>query len=210
MSKNLIDYKESEFEDFAALFGPGEVPGYLSHEDMQALEELCALLPKSGTLVEVGSFLGKSAVEFSKNFEKLQKNYTIICIDSFNAPIGVLERLLREADFEVPAGKIDNLDMFKYYTQNQKNIFPVTGFFNEKFVFPSKVEAVFEDSTHTLSYLNYALPFWWEHISSGGILSGHDYGGEVRTAVDIFAAIRRLPVHTFQDKQSSIWYIRKS
>jgi hypothetical protein len=205
---NSTDYQEPKFEDFAPLFGPGNVPGYLSQQDMEAISDLCKLLPDTGTLVEVGSFLGKSSVEFSKNFTKLQKDYTIVCIDSFNSPIHILEQLLIQAAFVVPTGCPNNLEMFKHYTRDYKNIFAVTGFFDREFSFPGMIDAVFEDSTHSIEYLNYALPFWWRHLSTGGILSGHDYLDEVRTAVDLFAALNRLEVKTFSDA-SSIWYIEK-
>ena len=209
MSNNLIDYIKPKFEDFAPLFGSGDVPGYLSEDDMQSLTALCELLPVTGTMVEVGSFLGKSAVEFSKNLTNLNKDYTIICIDSFNSPIEILNQLLLNADFTIPKEVFSHLEMFKYYTKEYKNIFSVTGFFNQHFVFPQQVDLVFEDSTHSLQYLNHALPFWWKHIKPGGILSGHDYRQEVRTAVDIFAALNKLEVKTFNNN-SSIWYVEKS
>lgn len=209
MEKNFIEYIEPKFEDFAELYGPGDVPGYLSQGSMEVIKDLCIELPDSGILVEVGSFLGKSAVEFAENFNKLNKDYKILCIDSFNSPIGILTKLLEDADFVVPTGISNNLDMFKHYTKNYKNIFPVTGFFNSKFDFPTKVQIVYDDSTHDLDYLNHALPFWWEHIVDGGILSGHNYDGTVRTAVDIFAGLCGLPVQTFLEKQSKFWFIRK-
>ena len=198
----------SKLEDFAPLFGPGDVPGYLTDGDMFALNQLCEMLPVTGTVVEIGSFLGKSAVEFSKNLTNLNKDYTIVCIDSFNSPVEVLNQLLQDANFVVPENIASNLEMFKHYTKEYKNIFPVTGFFNQSFVFPSAVEAVFEDSTHSLEYLTYALPFWWKHIIPGGIMAGHDYDGEVQIAVDVFAALNRLTVKSFDN--SSIWYLEKS
>lgn len=189
--------------NFARLFGPGDVPGYLGESDMSAIAEICRLLPAQGVIVEVGSFLGKSSVEWAKNLP----GHTIICIDSFNAPLDALEKLLIDGDFVLPDDVHDNLSMFKHYTRSYPNIRPVQAFFNEKFDFPATVDLVFEDSTHSLKYLNHALPFWWSHIKSGGILAGHDYAREVSTAVDIFAALNNLSVNTFQD--STVWYIKK-
>jgi hypothetical protein len=86
---------------------------------------------------------------------------------------------------------------------------PVTAFFDADFVFPSKTNLVFEDSTHEQKYLSYALPFWWDTTCAGGILSGHDYTMRaVQHAVDLFAALNKLTVKTFD--QSSIWYIEKN
>lgn len=199
------NYIKPKYEDFVQLFGPGDTPGYLTDGDMSAINLLCQLLPSQGLIVEIGSFLGKSAVEWAKNLP----GHTIICIDSFNSPADILQRLLIEADFILPEGDfIDQLSMFKHYTKSYPNIRPVQTFFNQDFDFPCQVNLVFEDSTHTLKYLNCALPFWWSRVKPGGILCGHDYINEVAAAVDIFAAINHLKVSTFAN--SSVWAIQKS
>lgn len=204
MSKESI---HSQRTDFADLFGPGDVPGYLTNDDIDAISQLCARLPvDNGVLVEIGTFLGKSAVEWAKH---LDKSYNIICIDSFNSPKEILDDLLMQADFTIPEGCYTQLDMFKHYTNKYSSIVPVTAFFDRDFVFPGVADLVFEDSTHSQQYLSHALPFWWNTIRIGGILSGHDYTMRpVQQAVDLFAAINKLSVKTF--KQSSIWYIEKN
>lgn len=193
--------------DFVDLFGPGDVPGYLTDGDIMAISQLCKLLPTNdGVIVEVGTFLGKSAVEWAKN---LNTSYNIICIDSFNSPKEVLDDLLVQADFIIPEDCQTQLDMFTHYTNKYPSIVPVTAFFDADFVFPGVADLVFEDSTHSQQYLSYALPFWWSKIRKGGILSGHDYTmREVQQSVDIFAAINKLSVKRFN--QSGIWYIEKN
>lgn len=200
---NDSEYIKPKYSDFAQLFGPGDVPGYLTDGDMSAIAEISQLLPAQGLVVEVGSFLGKSSVEWAKNLP----GHTIICIDSFNAPIDILQQLLIAGDFVPPEDVHDNLSMFRHYTKDYPNIRPVQVFFNDRFDFPAQADLVFEDSTHTLKYLNQALPFWWSHVKAGGILAGHDYSREVAAAVDIFAALNNLSVNTFE--HSSIWYIKK-
>lgn len=196
-----------ERKNFASLFGPGDVPGLLTDGDMMAIRELSTMLPESGLLVEIGCFLGKSSVEWARNINEQGKKYKIICIDSFNSPEEILQDLLIEADFVPPKHAKSQLEMFRYYTIDYPNIKPIKTFFNQSFIFPAKPTLVFEDSTHTQAYLTYALPFWWRHIDTGGILCGHDYGGEVQTAVDLFSALNDLEVETFDN--SSIWYIKK-
>lgn len=200
---NTPEYIKPKYDDFAQLFGPGDVPGYLTDGDIEAIAELSTQLSSTGLVVEVGSFLGKSSVEWAKNLP----NHTIMCIDSFNAPIDILNQLLTDGDFTPPVGPTNNVELFKHYTQSYTNIKSIKAFFNQDFNFPAQADLVFEDSTHTLSYLNYALPFWWAHVKPGGILSGHDYSDDVAAAVDIFAALNNLVVNTFQN--SSIWYIKK-
>jgi len=194
-------------QDYADLFGSGDVPGYLNEEDIDAIEQLVKKIPDTGTIVEVGTFLGKSAVEWSKNTAKQNKNYKIICIDSFNSPIEILQDLLNTADFVVPDSD-SHFQMFRHYTKHYSNIVALEAFFNEDFEFNQQVDLLFEDSDHTQRTLNHALPFWWSRINPGGILSGHDYYlREVKTAVDVFAMINNLEVKLFSG--SSIWYIEK-
>lgn len=193
--------------DFEPLFGPGDVPGLLTDGDMLAIRELAKKLPNSGTFVEIGAFLGKSAVEWAKNFKDFNKDYAIISIDSFNSPIEILKELLIEADFDLPPGN-SQLEWFKHYTKNFKNIRPLEVFFNKDYVFDISLAGVFEDSDHSQAALVHALPYWWSRIQPGGILSGHDYNDEVKLAVDQFALLNNLEINTFES--SSIWYIEKS
>lgn len=174
-----------------------------------AIPTIVDLLPDSGLFVEVGCFLGKSTVEWARNLQRCNKNYRILSIDSFNFPPQVIINLMLEAGFDIPDHCVDQIDYFRHYTSAYDFVYPIVGFFNEGFCFPSKISGVFEDSTHTLPYLTHALPLWWDRLIPGGVLSGHDYGDEVRTAVDIFAAVNGLKVNHFADKSSSIWYIQK-
>ena len=194
-------------QNFTPLFGSGEIPGYLTDGDIEAIAELSTKLPGSGNFIEVGSFLGKSAVEWAKNLQEQNKNCRIICIDSYNTPMEILHTLLTTADFIVPKGNTQ-LELFNYYTQKYANIRPLKTFFNQEFVFDYPIAGIFEDSDHQQSTLSYALPFWWKKLSFGGILSGHDYNNpDVQTGVDLFALLHDLEIKTFEN--SSIWYIEE-
>jgi len=208
LSKNY-DSVHSQRKDFESLFGPGSVPGYLNGGDVDtAIPLLSKMMPKEGIMVEIGSFLGKSSIEWAKNFRQLDKNFKILCIDSFNSPVEILHDLMQEARFSIPDPDWDQLELFKFYASGYPNIKPIKTFFNDKFVFPAKVNLVFEDSTHTQKYLATALPFWWDKIHEGGVLAGHDnWIDEVKAAVDLFAALYDLEIKLFDN--SSIWYIEK-
>jgi hypothetical protein len=195
-------------ETFLELFGPGDVPGYLTEEDMSVIRNLASSLPSEGILVEVGSFLGKSTAEWAKSFQEFEKNYKIVAIDSFNTGIDILRELLSRDDFDVPPSE-NHIEMFRHYTRQYPSIKPLQAFFNTEFVFEQKVAGVFEDSDHTQRTLNYALPYWWDKIIPGGILCGHDYTmRDVQVSVDAFALLNDLEVH-HGGYNSSIWWINK-
>jgi len=190
------------------LVGSGTVPGWLSESDALVIEHLCNLLPPSGVVVEVGSFLGKSGTEWAKNFRKLNKEYEIICMDHFYIPIKEIHRLLNDADYKIPPGE-NQYELFKHYTKDYPNIKPLQAMFDQKFNFFKKVNLVFEDSDHEIKTLNHALPFWWERLLPGGILAGHDWDlPDVRQVVSTFAICNRVEVQ--QIHASNIWFIQKN
>ena len=97
MQKSFKDHPQQK--DFASLFGSGDVPGYLSEDDMNvAIPTIVDVLPASGLFVEIGCFLGKSTVEWARNFQNTNKQYRVISIDSFNTPPQVIVNLLLEAE----------------------------------------------------------------------------------------------------------------
>lgn len=196
--------KFSLLTDFPSLFGPGEVPGYLSQGDIDAIKVLSDFLPDEGMIIEIGCFLGKSSVEWAKNLQ--DKNYEIVCVDSFNSNIEYLKLLIKDADFDEPPGNTQ-LEVFKFYTTPYKNIKPLELFFNNNFEGEKDLKLVFEDSDHSFDAVLRSLPFWYDKLDKDGILCGHDYADDVKAAVDLFALQHNLVVHTFD--LSSIWYIFK-
>lgn len=196
--------KFSLLSDFPPIFGSGDVPGYLSEGDIDAIKYLSDLLPDSGMVVEIGSFVGKSSVEWAKNLQN--KNYEIVCIDSFNTNIEFLKLLITDADFDEPPGNTQ-LEVFQHYTAHYQNIKPLELFFNNNFAGEKNLKLVFEDSDHSFDAVSKALPFWYDKLDKGGILCGHDYEDDVKAAVDLFVLQHNLELHTFT--YSSIWYIFK-
>ena len=204
----LVFDRPNKIEDYALLFGPGTIPGYLTTKDMLTIQDLAKELPSDGIFVEIGSFLGKSTVEWAKSLKGLNKNYKIIAIDSFNSHIDILRNLLKKAEFDIPESN-SHIEMFRYYTQDYSIIKPLEAFFNQDFVFDQTVAGVFEDSEHSQRALSFALPYWWKRIVPGGILSGHDYTmRDVQVSVDSFALLNNLTVHK-AGEGSSIWWIKK-
>lgn len=211
MTDNRASVHPDRFK-WAELFGPGNVPGYLTGGDIESIKKLCEMIPHANMIVEIGSFFGKSTVEFATHLPDAK----IIAIDSFDTPPEICESLLRYAEYPLPPHAKTHQEIFEYYTKDYLNIRGVQGYFGPKFGFPGEIDLVFEDSTHEIDYLTHALPFWWDKIKIGGILSGHDYTtGNVKTAVDLFAAVNDLTVECFHDpnnqrrNDSMVWYIRK-
>lgn len=198
------------YEKYNQLFGPGSVPGYLTSGDIIAINEICEMLPNDSLIVELGSFLGKSAAEWAKNLILQNKKGKIVCIDTFNSAPETLEKLLKKANFPSPGKKMNQIEMFEYYTKDWPNIHKIKSHFDKNFVWnDSLVNCFFEDSDHTTQTLSIGLPFWWDQLTTNGILCGHDYGLDegVSSSVNKFAQEKNINVKQFQN--SSIWMMIK-
>lgn len=208
-NKIILDYQVTSLRrHFFPLFGPGNVPGMCSEEDIKAFVELAKKLPKSGILVELGPLFGKSTVEWAKNLKKLNKDYKIIAIDSFNTRIDIIHELLTEAEFDVPPGE-NHLEVFKHYTKDFPNIHPLEVLWTTESILNMKVTAVFEDLTATSKADSNLLQYWWDKIEPGGMLCGKQYpsSADVKFAVDQFVLLNDCKLETF--KGSSAWCVEK-
>lgn len=204
----LEKFNHLHFDKFASLFGSGNVPGYFADGDIAAVEQIVGMLPTNSRIVELGSFLGKSAVIWAEQLINQGKQGTIVCIDTFQASPTTLNMLLEEAEFDVPPGELNQSEMFDYYTKDWPNIQKLQCLFDKNFVWNLDVDCAFEDSDHSEKTLSISLPFWWDCLKSQGILCGHDYTLlTVKKMVDLFALEKQVKVQLFNN--SSIWMIRK-
>jgi hypothetical protein len=71
---------------------------------------------------------------------------------------------------------------------------------------PDNLDFVWVDGNHARDYVKRDLELYWPKIRRGGILCGHDYGGEVKEAVDAFAD---SIVSFVVPKEGSCWVIFK-
>lgn len=201
-------WAQDQSQRIAMCYGPGEVPGYLTEQDMVVIESIARRLPPEGRLVEIGSFLGKSSCEWAQAFEDLGKRYDIFCIDSFNATRDSLVPVLTRSDFQVPEGPKDQWEFFLHYTKSHASIVPIKAFFDRDFRWlQGPIDCVFEDSDHRADTLEHALPFWWGYLNNKGIICGHDYHmPQVKMCVDQFALSVGQTVIVHHD---NMWEITK-
>lgn len=158
--------------------------GWMPENDLKALEGLSKHVPENGTIVEVGSYMGRSSVCWAMSAPTSK----VVCIDVFY-------------DFEIPstvnipdevAEQHFNPKYNHYYniyreflknTQNFKNIIPMQGACPEVTYNDGEIDLLFLDATHS-------NPSDWEILTDlvpkvkvGGIVSGHDYGHQFPNVV---------------------------
>ena len=148
-------------------------------------------LPGSGpyNMVEVGSQGGESTIIFNTF-----KHWDVIsCVDiwPWYPPRRAFQDRLKD---QLASGRVLENQMDSVAAATDQNFATVCPFGAPDFVYV--------DADHSYGKVLADLEAWEPRLAPGGFLGGHDYSphwGEVRAAVDEFAAAREYDIVTFQD-----------
>lgn len=155
--------------------------------------------PSGSTMVEVGSWLGKSISFFTVESICKNKNFNIYSVDIW--PV-----INRE---EFPEWDATNLSLFggssfKCFCHNTKYILDLinvircdsskaSGLFEDK-----SVDFAYIDASHDYEFVKKDIIHWLPKIKNGGILAGHDYGENnypgVKKAVDEVIGAKNIEI----------------
>jgi hypothetical protein len=190
-----------------------QIPGFFTDGDYRAVESIVAALPREGTLVEVGCLMGRSTTAWAEALRNSGRKFAVHAIDSFAASFRNYAQWLegdRTLIEEVLNSPRSQEDLFVEFTRPYSNISYTKAPFSTVFSWHGPIHCVFEDSDHAAQTLSEALPFWWNLLEPGGLLSGHDYDSEcpdVIAEVQRFARANAAVVTLYPG--SSIWSCRK-
>lgn len=172
-----------------------DIPGYMPRKDLEIIEALAACVSEEGTVVEIGSYFGKSSWAWAKS---VPKGATVYCIDPW--PASQIVRGIFDA----------KLEDFKDYVRDCPNIIPIQGY-SPHIPWPKErlADVIFIDGNHMKPHVNNDIAFWSEMVKPHGILCGHDFNPykyrDVCEAVIQFSETNSMPFRLFQD--STIWYL---
>lgn len=166
----------------------------MSERELSFLAETASLLKPKSTIIEIGSFIGKSARALADNSPS---DCTIHCVDPWNYKILWSDRRIQVVDQT-------NFGMFYCnlgdHIKNKK-VIPHIMTWNEFNADNIQADFIFIDGDHTTESVIFDIDKALLHIKPGGMIAGHDYNWEsVQLAVDQF-----FPKIQLED---SIWAIR--
>lgn len=175
-----------------------EIAGYMTRADFKALEALAACIPKNGTMVEIGSYYGRSSWAWAQSVHPSVK---VFCIDPWEGK--------RDPDIP-PLNRSASLEEFLENVKDCPNIIPIQGYSPTMPWDPSlKPDLVFVDGNHKAPYVNQDLAFWSKQLHPHGILCGHDFNPwkfpDVCEAAILCAASLKKTLRIFDG--STIWYL---
>lgn len=202
----------------ATAFGGGRDPRYpamMTTHDVAVLSRLAAGIPRGGRAVECGSALGGSAMVILDANPGLGELHLI---DSEWAnegdPLAHELELYHESVMDMHdqfdlAAWVSPYDFARDYLSGHGNVVmhrrPTPYGMGD---WQGEVDFVYEDSSHRNPQLADNLGFWWQHLRSGGIMAGHDYGWgckDVDATVNTFARDRGLDVRS----DANLWWVSK-
>lgn len=146
-------------------------------------------------MVEIGAWLGASAIVFAKVFNEVS------CVDHWCGDMNTPEVFEGcKYNFE----KYKNINMIRKWSKDAAELFE-----------DNSLDFVYIDGDHRPEFVKEDIELWWPKIKKGGIIAGHDYGRGIEEdfdftglteVVDKFAQSINQEIITFCD---SSWLLIK-
>jgi SAM-dependent methyltransferase len=175
--------------------------GFAAPSQLALIEHWAKEIPKNGTVVEIGSFIGRSAWHWAKSVDP---SVTVYAIDSWDHSL-----YNRYNSYEVKSklrgnNQISDIDFsmssFINNVNDCPNIIPVKA--RSPYV-PTdilekltNVDCVYIDDSHVNPEFNINFNFWRTRVRPGGIFCGDDFHAvDVCTTVGRFSAKNRKQLY---------------
>jgi predicted O-methyltransferase YrrM len=147
----------------------GNIVGFLHPIEERCLQWAAAQVPHGGTIVEVGSYQGKSAVNLAHAVKTKRNSATVYCVDTW-----------RNENITT-ALNVDVFDRFAANTAAFKDVIvPLRGRSEDMGAQWDKgpIDLLFIDGDHSFEGVTRDIEAWVPHVRSGGLVLFHDTGLE--------------------------------
>ena len=183
-----------------------DIPGFMKVKELQILERLAKNVPENGTIVELGSFMGRSSWAFAKSAPSSVKVYCIDCWEGFTIDdkITLMNSYRKDLAYDIKDFKNfvkDYRISYQSKANPPKSMWPKT----------KKADIIFIDASHVSPDVDNDIAFWYPRLKENGLLLGHDFNvllfPDVCRAVINFSEKVDLPIKFF--KEATLWLIEK-
>lgn len=133
---------------------------------------LAADVPDGLPIVEVGSWLGKSASYLARELRLRGKTNKLYCVDTWEGAEDLAETV------QAMGGRDEVFGQFLRNTaEHRGTIVPLrySSYEAAGFFMPNSVAAIFIDADHTYDAVLADLKAWYPKLRPGGLIMGHDY-----------------------------------
>ena len=167
-----------------------EVYGFAQNDLLALYKKVVEIFPSGSHFVEVGSFLGKSAVFMAVEIINSGKNIRFDCVDHWKG-----------SEEHHDNKKIDTENLYEDFI---KNIEPVKSIITpvridsidaSKLYHPNSLDFIFIDASHDEPSVRKDLAYWYLRLKEDGMIAGDDIDNkEVANAVRWFFDIEKVKI----------------
>jgi predicted O-methyltransferase YrrM len=152
------------------------IEGFLDPIEERCLQWAASRMPTDGTIVEVGSYHGKSAVNLAYAVRKRGGNARIYCVDTWRN-----ENIEFARNVDVYQRFLDNTSTYHSIITTLRGRSEDVGTAWDK----GPIDVLFIDGDHSFEGVTKDIRAWVPHVKRGGLLLFHDSGLEgVRRGID--------------------------
>jgi predicted O-methyltransferase YrrM len=151
---------------------PAQDPTRCDFSDLYAEAVMDA--PDGGVLVEVGSYLGASAIAMCKHIKASGKHLRFVCVDHFRGSADEIHQNLA-AHCGGSYRKLFEANLDKHGVQNMVEVIEGDSAGSADLFRDRTVDFVFIDAEHTTEAVKRDVNAWLPKVKPGGTLAGHDW-----------------------------------
>jgi hypothetical protein len=179
------------------------IPGQIGWESLVGLARCATMVPKGGTIVEVGALFGRSSYIWAMNTDPTTK---VFCIDPWERVHWIVEVVEKPQNAALPFSAAAHA----YYTRECPNIIRIKGYSPQVVEdwWTDPIDLYFEDSDHEEAALSRNFNFWVPRIKPGGILCGDEYAPEYPATLAKIRTYEKL-WNTKAVTTGLFWWMRK-
>lgn len=165
------------------------IPGWFDFEPIY--DGFCNRAQDGEVLVEIGSFLGRSACYLGTLIKKSGKKVTLLCVDPWPSTYRHPDGHEVEAPFETFYANVRQSGLSKIIVPIRTESVSAASFIR------NDLRCVFIDGDHRYSNVIEDIKAWLPKVIKGGLLAGHDYN-------DAFPDVIRAVNEVFRPDQRRI------
>ena len=177
--------------------------GAFSSEDAELYSKFSKQINNNSVLVEIGSFLGRSAICMSNFLIKQDKQFNLYCVDPFTGNPEQGDEILKTPG-DLESGFMENTKSYREngYIKVKKGVsLEVYSDFEDE-----SIDFIFIDGLHDFKNVYLDLECWYNKIKPGGLITGHDFANRsfgVKPAVDMFTEKIKI---NYEHTDSFFWF----
>ena len=184
-----------------------QIPGWFSYQKLY--DDVVDKLPNNSSVIELGSWMGKSTNYFATKLKEVNKNITFTAIDTFKGSVGydnlLHKTMLKPFDNDlytefsnnsIISNNFDNIQVIKDTSDNAKNLF-----------LNNSQDFIMVDAGHEYDDVKNDINNWFYKVKPGGVIAGDDYG------TNIFEGLTKAVDEYFYgqvtSKEGWVWYRKR-